>query len=100
MSNSQTVADGTSFPRERQLERPLAVAGQTLLVAALIVLPLVYTLVPPLEDYPNHLARVFALASLPNNDILAHFYEAHWASIPNLIMDLIVPPLVPMFGIY
>lgn len=85
---------------ERKAERSRAVAGQTALIAALIILPLFYTLVPPLEDYPNHLARMFALSNLPVNEALARFYEAHWAPIPNLIMDLVVPPLVPFFGVY
>ena len=82
------------------LERPSVVAGQTLLVAALITLPLFYTVVPPLEDYPNHLARIFALSSLDADPLLASFYEAEWAAIPNLIMDLVAPPLVPLVGIY
>ena len=69
-------------------------------MAALIVLPLIYTLVPPLQDYPNHLARMFALASLPGNETLGRFYQVEWAAIPNLIMDLVVPPLVPVFGVY
>ncbi len=29
-----------------------------------------------------------------------HFYETDWAAIPNLIMDLVIPPLVPWVGIY
>jgi hypothetical protein len=88
------------FPIWVDLERPSVVAGQTLLAAALIILPLFYTAVPPLEDYPNHLARTFALSSLPDNPILARFYEVEWAPIPNLIMDLVAPPLVPFVGIY
>jgi hypothetical protein len=83
-----------------EVERASVVAGQTVLVAAVIMLPLLYTLVPPLEDYPNHLSRIFALASLPQNGILARFYEVEWAAIPNLIMDLVTPPLVPFVGIY
>lgn len=81
-------------------ERPWVVLKQTGLVAALILLPLFYTLVPPLEDYPNHLARMQALASLPGNEDLSRFYELAWAPVPNLIMDLIVPPLTPFFGVY
>jgi hypothetical protein len=88
------------FPLWADLERPSVIAGQTLLVAALIVLPLLYTLVPPLEDYPNHLTRIFALANLHGNSILSRFYEVEWSPIPNLIMDLVAPPLVPLVGIY
>ncbi len=83
-----------------EIERPWFVLCQTLLVAALITLPVFYTLVPPLEDYPNHLARMFVLAQLPGNELLARFYETAWAPVPNLIMDLTVPPLIHWFGVY
>lgn len=85
---------------DARVERRAIVLSQTLLVAALIVLPLFYTLVPPLEDYPNHLARMFILAQHTSNEFLSRFYDIEWAPIPNLIMDFVVPPLVPLFGIY
>ncbi|MBB4041917.1 hypothetical protein GGR34_003600 [Microvirga flocculans] len=100
MSGLQNSGAETPADRARSAERPLIVLKQTVLVAALILLPLFYTLVPPLEDYPNHLARMQALASIPGNSFLSRFYEVEWAPIPNLIMDLIVPPLVPFFGVY
>ncbi|HET8709788.1 MAG TPA: hypothetical protein VFM32_00325 [Spongiibacteraceae bacterium] len=90
----------TSSHIDARVERKNIVLAQTLLVAALIILPLIYTLVPPLEDYPNHLARMFILAQHAHNDFLSHFYDIVWAPIPNLIMDLVVPPLVPLFGVY
>ncbi|MBN8440410.1 MAG: hypothetical protein J0M28_01685 [Thauera sp.] len=71
-----------------------------MLVAVLILVPLFYTLVPPLEDYPNHLARMFALSQIPGNELLSGFYEPEWAPIPNLIMDLTVPTLASWIGIY
>ncbi len=92
--------DNTPAHVDARVERRLVVLGQTLLVAALIILPLFYTLVPPLEDYPNHLARMFILTQHAANDKLAQFYQIVWTPIPNLIMDLTVPPLVPLFGIY
>jgi hypothetical protein len=88
------------IPAGARVERSGVVLSQTLLVAVLIILPLFYTLVPPLQDYPNHLSRMFVLAQLPGNALLSHFYETDWAAIPNLIMDLTVPPLVPWVGIY
>lgn len=80
-------------------ERRLVVLKQTVLAIVLVILPLFYTQLPPLEDYPNHLARMFVLAH-PENPFLSRFYTVEWAPIPNLIMDLFVPPLVPLFGIY
>lgn len=100
MSELQDSGLTTSAFHDRGAERPWVVLKQTGLVVALILLPLFYTLVPPLEDYPNHLARMQALASIPANESLSRFYEVAWAPIPNLIMDLIVPPLVPFLGVY
>jgi hypothetical protein len=51
-------------------------------------------------DYPNHLARLFVLASLPADTVLARFYMPHWAIIPNLALDLTVPPLLQIFPIH
>jgi hypothetical protein len=62
------------------------VAGALLL--ALHAVPLFSTALPPLTDYPNHLAR-FALL-LRGGDA---FYEVRWSSLPNLAGDLIVPLL-------
>ncbi len=100
MAELQSLEGAASGSIGTRGESSWVVLKQTLLVAALIVLPLFYTLVPPLEDYPNHLARMFALASLPGNEFLSGFYETAWAPIPNLIMDLVVPPLIPWFGVY
>jgi hypothetical protein len=55
------------------------------LVAAV---PLFSTVLPPLFDYPNHLARMHLLAEGGNQ-----FYAVHWEPLPNLAQDLIVPPL-------
>jgi hypothetical protein len=50
--------------------------------------PLYSTVLPPLFDYPNHLARMHLLTEGGNG-----FYTVHWAPLPNLAQDLIVPPL-------
>jgi hypothetical protein len=59
----------------------------------LILLPLAVTKIPPLQDYPNHLARMHILSALGRNEHLQQMYAANWAFIPNLLMDLTVPPL-------
>ncbi len=49
-------------------------------------------------DYPNHLARMFVIA----RDGTAHaspFYQVNWTVIPNLAMDLLVPPLGRVIGV-
>ena len=66
-----------------------------LLVVALA--PIWTVAVPPIKDYPNHLARAHILVHAGNSEILRNFYEVRWAVLPNLAMDLIVPPLVHVF---
>jgi len=59
----------------------------------LAALPVLWVELPPLFDYPNHLARMDLLARLPRSEALQRYYEPHWRVIPNLGMDLVVPTL-------
>jgi hypothetical protein len=62
-------------------------------IAAYVVLgafalsPLLFVSVPPLVDYPDHLARMWVLVYGSEN------YVANWHLLPTLAMDLVVPPL-------
>jgi hypothetical protein len=55
---------------------------------------------PPLEDYINHLARMHVIATIERDANLSRFYEVDWQIIPNLMMDLVVPVLGRVVGIY
>ena len=55
---------------------------------AVVSVPVFSTVLPPLVDYPNHLARMHLLAEGGNQ-----FYAVRWAPLPNLAEDLIVPAL-------
>jgi hypothetical protein len=65
-----------------------------------LVAPLMVVDLPPLVDYPNHLARAYVLSVLPHDPVIASFYRAHWAIIPNLALDLIAPPLMHVLPVY
>jgi hypothetical protein len=69
-------------------------------LCAMLLAPLLVVDVPPLLDYPNHLARAFVLASLPGDTVLAQFYAPHWSIIPNLAFDLIALPLVQVLPVH
>jgi len=58
------------------------------LLMTLMAVPLFSTVLPPLFDYPNHLARLYLLTEGGNA-----FYAVRWEPLPNLAQDLIVPPL-------
>ena len=68
---------------------PLRIAGAFAVLLALASVPIFSTVLPPLVDYPNHLARMHLLAEGGNA-----FYAVHWAPLPNLAADLIVPALM------
>ncbi|HZT51272.1 MAG TPA: hypothetical protein VFA22_05030 [Stellaceae bacterium] len=61
---------------------------------ATAAVPVARTLILPLVDYPNHLARMALLARLPHDPALGRFYALAWRPIPDLAMDLLVPPLL------
>jgi hypothetical protein len=61
------------------------------------LIPLALVRFPPLVDYPNHLARMHLLINLDSSNSLSEFYRVEWAVLPNLAMDLIVPPLTKIF---
>jgi hypothetical protein len=63
-------------------------------LALLALLPVASVHMPAIVDYPNHLARMAILAG-----DLGRFYVIRWNLVPNLAMDLIVPPLVPILGL-
>lgn len=68
--------------------RAFWVWGAFALALTLAAVPVFSTVLPPLVDYPNHLARMHLLAV--GGDA---FYAVRWAALPNLAEDLIVPPL-------
>lgn len=72
-------------------------AALTLVCIALI--PVMLVEIPPLVDYPNHMARMYILADKGHSPWLRHYYEIHWNILPNLAMDLVVPPLIRVLSI-
>jgi hypothetical protein len=66
----------------------LRVWGGFVLLLAFVAAPVFSTVLPPLFDYPNHLARMHLLATGGDR-----FYAVRWAPLPDLAEDLVVPPL-------
>jgi hypothetical protein len=64
------------------------VAAAFIALLGLATVPVASTTLPPLVDYPNHLARFHLLAEGGNA-----YYAVRWAALPNLGADLIVPAL-------
>jgi len=60
---------------------------------AVAAAPLLWVTLPPLVDYPNHLARMHIIAVGAASPILRDFYTITWRPLPDLAMDLVVPLL-------
>ena len=56
--------------------------------------PILLSDLPPLLDYPNHLARAVALAAAGTDVPAAQIYQPRWALIPNLGGDLVLISLL------
>lgn len=71
-------------------------------LGALLVLlaPLCITELPPLLDYPNHLARTYVLAFGQDDPVLSHIYAQDWQIIPNLAIDVVLTGLVKVLPVY
>jgi hypothetical protein len=65
----------------------LGASAAYVVLGGLVLSPLLWVSVPPLVDYPNHLARMWVLVHGSEN------YVANWQLIPTLAMDLVVPAL-------
>jgi len=65
-----------------------------LALCLLLLAPLLFADVPPIVDYPNHLARLFILAHAGQDPVLDSIWRPHWAIIPDLGIDLVIPPLM------
>jgi hypothetical protein len=67
-----------------------------LMLTALLA-PVIVTPVPPLTDYPNHLARCYLLAFGQSDAVLSQMFSAHWQIIPNIAVDLVLPAMMRVF---
>lgn len=74
-------------------ERPTTWWATLAAAVLLLMLPLGMVDVPPLLDYPNHLARMHIHLHAAEDPALSRFYASRWDIIPNLAIDLVVPAL-------
>jgi hypothetical protein len=90
---------------DRALPRSATFSGTQIAILCIGVLmltsiPILTHPLPPIEDYVNHLARMHVLSSIGSDPDLARFYQIHWQIVPNLMMDMVVPTLAHVIGIY
>lgn len=73
----------------------IALVGTSLAIIA----PLLATGLPPLLDYPNHLARIEVLARGADDPVLSRMYVTRWRILPNIAIDVIAPPMLKLMSL-
>src|SRR5690348_2781657 len=71
-----------------------------MVVLAIAAVPLFSVLVPPMGDYPNHLARLHILATIAQSTALQQLYEVRWQVTPYIGMDALGLGLAQWMPIY
>jgi hypothetical protein len=79
---------------------PVAWWATVILLSAVLVGPLLIADVPPILDYPNHLARFVLLAAGPEDPVLGPIFAPCWAIIPNLAGDVLGPILLHLLPVH
>jgi hypothetical protein len=74
-------------------------AAAVLAAAAMMTLPLWAADIPAMPDYPAHLASFYLIDGGVHDPTLARYYFVHWAFIPNLAFEYVVPLLAPWLEI-
>ncbi|MDH5555964.1 MAG: hypothetical protein OEZ03_01365 [Alphaproteobacteria bacterium] len=70
------------------------------LLALIAVYPVFIVDIPPLTDYSPHLAEIHIQTTIANNPDLQAHYAFNWKPLPNLAMQLIIPPLTAIFSLF
>jgi hypothetical protein len=92
-------------PQERQFDTsarrgPSSLWLLTALALAItLAIPFFLVDVPPVLDYPNHLARYFVLAH-PGDPVLAQMYLPRWGLMPNLGIDVLGAGLLKVTDVH
>ena len=74
--------------------------GSLLALCLILLAPLLLVDVPPLLDYPNHLARLLVLATGTDDPVLSQFYAPRWGIIPDVGIDVLGLALLPLLPVH
>ncbi len=64
------------------------------LISLAALVPLAVVEIPPLVDYPNHLARLHVIGNIATDPVLAVNYRVVWGAMPNLALEAVTSPFL------
>ncbi len=89
-------------PPNRAVEAgPLVPDGRVRLALYAVIsmaalLPLAIVDIPPLVDFPNHVARLHVIANIDTDPALAANYDVVWGVMPNLALEAMTRPFMAL----
>ena len=89
----------TSAIRSAAAPATSAVIGLALLLLAFLSLPLLISPIPPLVDYPSHLARIKIIHEMIESGFFANYYVISSLFVPNILFDLVAGAFSFLFPI-
>lgn len=102
MPTTTPPQDNVLFVASATTRQPTWAALLVIGYAAVLVVflsPIAVTDIPPLVDYPSHLARMHILSTLDSNATLAEIYASSWTVLPNLAMEMVILPLTGFLSV-
>jgi len=69
------------------------------LISVTALVPLLIVDVPPLVDYPNHLARLHVIATVSTDPSIAANYRVAWHAMPNLALEAVTWPFLGLLPV-
>lgn len=101
MHSASSASPRSSISRLLQSRRQTLAAVALLAAIFVNLTPIWLVQYPPLQDYANHLARVYLIGNLSESAApLQPYYSFHWLPYPNLFIDVVGPVLNLVFPIY
>ena len=91
-----------NFPtilRDAERRRTALAASVFVILLLAVCYPVLTTKMPPLADYPNHLARIYIQAYAEHLPTLGAYHQSLIRGQPNLAMDLFVLALTPFVSV-
>jgi hypothetical protein len=85
-------------PSDIQPKPTRFVAFLVALTLAALLVPVLVAQVPPLTDYPNHLARLWLLDGGADVPPVSGMYRITWDTLTNIGIDLLAVGLRPLFS--
>jgi hypothetical protein len=88
------------IPARRQDAVPRWFVASALILCAVLMVPFLATPIPPLLDFPDHVAEMDVIAHAVSDPILAKWFTIHWTVVANSGVELVMPILLRWFPLW